>query len=88
MQGKFIRIHYPTKLTDMACRGICIRHKAQKPLCSGRYVIGQKRCQLCDIFIEWNNLWCPCCGYRLRTRPHNSKFKERLRALKHIKKEE
>jgi hypothetical protein len=31
----------------MACKGICLRHKAQKPVDHiGRYVIGQKRVKL------------------------------------------
>ena len=34
----------------MACKGICIRHKAQKPVGTGRYAAGQKRCQVCEIF--------------------------------------
>jgi hypothetical protein len=51
----------------MTCKGICIRHKAQKPVGFGRYANGQKRCQICEIFIKWDGLWCPCCGYRLRT---------------------
>ena len=34
----------------MICKGICIRHKAHKPYCSGRYAAGQKRCQICEIF--------------------------------------
>jgi len=25
-------------------------------------------------------LWCPCCGYRLRTKPRNLKYKAKLRA--------
>jgi hypothetical protein len=63
----------------MTCKGICIRHKAQKPTRIGRYAIGQKRCQICEIFIKWDGLWCPCCGYKLRTRPRNIKFKSQLR---------
>ena len=59
----------------MACKGICIRHKAQKPVGSGRYATGQKRCQICELFIRWDGLWCPCCGYRLRTRPRNLRLK-------------
>jgi hypothetical protein len=27
---------------------------------------GQKRCQICEIFIRWDELWCPCCVFRLR----------------------
>ncbi|MEW5841150.1 MAG: hypothetical protein AB1753_09120, partial [Thermoproteota archaeon] len=40
----------------------------------------QKRCQICEIFIKWDGLWCPCCGYRLRTKPRNLKYKAKLRA--------
>jgi hypothetical protein len=64
----------------MTCKGICIRHKAQKPVGTGRYASGQKRCQICEIFIKWDGLWCPCCGYRLRTKPRNLKYKAKLRA--------
>jgi hypothetical protein len=63
----------------MTCKGICIRHKAQKPVGVGRYAIGQKRCQVCEIFIRWDGLWCPCCGYRLRTKPRNLKYKAKLK---------
>ena len=54
----------------MTCKGICIRHKAQKPVC--------------EIFLKWDGLWCPCCGYRLRTKPRNLKYKAKLRARKKI----
>jgi hypothetical protein len=50
----------------MPCKGICIRHKA-----SSRYAAGNKRCQGCEIFMKWDGLLCPCCGYKLRTRPRN-----------------
>ena len=46
----------------------------------GRYASGQRRCQICEIFIKWEGLWCPCCGYRLRTKPRNLKYKAKLRA--------
>ena len=61
----------------MTCKGICIRHKD-----SYRYDTGNKRCQICEIFIKWDGLWCPCCGYRLRTKPRNLKYKAKLRARK------
>ena len=69
----------------MTCKGICIRHKAQKPVGSGRYASGQRRCQICEIFIKWDGLWCPCCGYRLRTKPRNLKYKAKMRAREEIK---
>jgi hypothetical protein len=68
----------------MTCRGICLRHKAHKPVGSGRYAAGQRRCQICEIFIKWDGLWCPCCGYRLRTKPRNLKYKAKLRARNKI----
>ena len=64
----------------MTCYGICTRYKAQKPVGTGRYASGQRRCQICEIFIKWEGLWCPCCGYRLRTKPRNLKYKAKLRA--------
>ncbi|HEU4605648.1 MAG TPA: hypothetical protein VFS46_05360, partial [Nitrososphaera sp.] len=53
---------------------------------SGRYASGQKGCQICEIFIKWDGLWCPCCGYRLRTKPRNLKYKAKLRAKTSITK--
>ena len=49
-----------------------IKHK---PVGSGRYANGQKRCQICELFIRWDGPWCPCCGYKLRTRPRNLRLK-------------
>lgn len=72
------------EMNSMTCKGICIRHKAEKPVGAGRYSSGQKRCQVCEIFLKWDELWCPCCGYRLRTKPRNLKYKANLRAGKKI----
>ncbi len=69
----------------MSCKGICERYKAKKPVALGRYTSGQKRCQICEIFIKWEGLWCPCCGYRLRTRPRNLKYKAKYQAMKNEK---
>ena len=64
----------------MPRQGICHHHKASKPTNGGgRYVIGQKRCQTCAIYLNWKDLWCPCCGKRLRTKPRNKTFKLALR---------
>jgi hypothetical protein len=65
----------------MTCKGICIRHKAQKPLAFlSRYASGQKRCRICELFIKWEELWCPCCGHLLRTTPRDIKYKTKMRA--------
>ena len=60
----------------MSCKGICIRHRATKLLNKMRYANGQKRCQMCDIFIKWDGIWCPCCGYRLRTKSRSGRLKQ------------
>ncbi len=70
----------------MTCKGICIRHKAPRPVIGDRYSTGQKRCQVCEIFIKWDGLWCPCCNYRLRMKPRNMDYRDKLRARKKIAK--
>lgn len=45
----------------MSCKGICTRHRAQRPIDGVRYAAKQRRCQICEIFIKWDGLWCPCC---------------------------
>lgn len=68
----------------MVCKDICIRYKAPRPRPTGigRYFSGQKRCQVCNTFIIWNELWCPCCGFRLRSKPHNSLGKQKLARMR------
>ena len=63
----------------MTCKRICIRHKT-----SCRYATGNKRCHQCNLFIKWDGILCPCCGYKLRTRPRHSKFKTKLWEQKQI----
>ena len=64
----------------MSCKGVCDRLRALKPSGKGRYQSGQKRCQSCSIFITTIALRCPCCNERLRGKPRNLKYKEKLRA--------
>ena len=63
----------------MVCKGVCIRHKAFGPISYGRYAAGQKRCQIGEIFIKWDGIFCPCCGCRLRIGPRLFKDKAKLR---------
>jgi hypothetical protein len=68
----------------MPCKNICFQFKAMRshaPNCQyyleeGRYDNGQKRCQICDIFIKWSGSRCPCCHTSLRTRPRPKKYRE------------
>ncbi|MCZ6582203.1 MAG: hypothetical protein O6761_03410, partial [Thaumarchaeota archaeon] len=60
------------------------RYKANKPYGKSRYAIGQKRCNSCEIFVEWNGTFCPCCGLKLRGVPRNRKAKEKILNLSRI----
>ena len=65
------------------CNGHCQKYKASvNTREGGRYEQGQKRCHQCEIYMEWSGLWCPCCGYLLRTKPRDSKLKRRLSLMK------
>ncbi|CAN5791246.1 hypothetical protein BH23THE1_BH23THE1_09950 [soil metagenome] len=64
----------------MACKGGCVRYKAA-PGGGGytlRYAGGQKRYQICQIYLDWpTNNYCPCCGNKLRIKPREGELKRR-----------
>lgn len=68
----------------MACKGVCSRYKLTRKNRgssgftekSGYYTQEHgKRCTTCAIFIRWEGIYCPCCGYHLRARPRKSQEK-------------
>ena len=59
----------------MVCKGICHKYKAKWYAREYRYVNGQKRCNVCELFVNWNDSNCPCCGMLLRSRPRSMKAK-------------
>ena len=60
------------------CVRTCIKYKARKPPVGiGRYALGQKRCQACEIFMHWDSHKCPCCKGPLRQLPRSRKGKEK-----------
>ena len=62
----------------MGCKGVCNRYKAKWGTHQYRYASGQKRCNVCEIFVSWDGRHCPCCGMRLRTRPKISRYRRKL----------
>ena len=32
--------------------------------------------------MKWAGLWCPYCGCRVRTKPRNSEFKQKLKTIR------
>lgn len=63
----------------MTCKGICSRYKTKKIGTASRYSAGQSRCQVCAIYIKFDGLYCPCCGYRLRKHPRNKLYKAKFK---------
>ena len=59
----------------MRCRERCLKYKVTRYSKGGRYLNGQKRCQVCNIFMNFDSFHCPCCGFRLRSTPRGSKWK-------------
>ena len=58
------------------CTSKCQKYKAPKPVRIGRYASGQKRCNHCTIFLNFEGSNCPCCGRQLRCLPRSRKGKE------------
>lgn len=84
-------------LQKRTCMEICKQYKVKKPTGKGRYESGQARCQTCDIWIDHNGCilknrlpatnhsvgWiCKCCNIRVRQKPRNLIYKEKLRNKK------
>jgi hypothetical protein len=57
-----------------------------RPSTGLRYILGQKHCQVCQIFTIWESLFCPCCGGRLRNKPKPSKYKQKVMMLNMVAK--
>ena len=65
-------------IISITCNNICHRYRAKKPNDVGRYLSGQKRCNPCEIYINWDGRHCPCCGIMLRTKPRSKAYKQRF----------
>ncbi|GEM_PF-340611 len=66
----------------MPCKGLCEKYKAKKGYGLFRYAFGQKRCQICQIFIRYGGTRCPCCGYKLRASPRQTKYRIKFKAVR------
>lgn len=77
-----------------SCKGICKNFKVKKTAGRGRYGSGQGRCQMCDVWMNFRGAhlkggipatidsvgwFCNCCNYRIRQKPRNKVYKEKLR---------
>ncbi|KAF6245492.1 hypothetical protein C6989_03430 [Nitrosopumilus sp. b2] len=57
------------------CKGICDTLKSTGIAMKLKYQEGQKRCTLCEVFIDCKGNRCPCCRIRLRTKSRSSRSK-------------
>ena len=53
------------------CKGLCSRLKPKSIVGNLRYKIGQKWCSLCALFFLTDEVMCPCCKTRLRSKPRS-----------------
>ncbi|WP_316505545.1 hypothetical protein [Nitrosopumilus sp.] len=65
----------------MICKGKCDKMRNLKPKNGKRYASGQKRCQICNLFVVCAELRCPCCNCMLRCKSRHHKSKESLEAI-------
>ena len=76
------------------CNGICKKFQVKKPVGGSRYGEGQGHCQICNTWIDHKGAhmndgtsafedslgwFCNCCNYRVRQKPRNKVYKEKLR---------
>ena len=68
----------------LSCKGTCFHDFTTKKVCRGEK--GDfKRCTICELYIEWKGLYCPCCGVRLKHSPSNNKARKAYRERQSIK---
>lgn len=57
------------------CKGLCkTKYKESMGEFSLKYN-GQKRCGICDVYLKWSGIKCPCCKSVLHVRPRHSRAK-------------
>ena len=67
------------------CNARCKEFVAKKPLDGGgRYANGQKRCNICEKYMIWDGLFCPCCGNQLRQKTRNSDLRDKFLTVNRI----
>ncbi|KAF6247997.1 hypothetical protein C6990_00690 [Nitrosopumilus sp. b3] len=62
------------------CKGVCIKYKAVGYKGKHRYNIGQKRCPVCEEFLKYLGIRCPCCSVKLRTTPRGNKARKEIQS--------
>ena len=80
-----VKTDHVSNYSNGACKKLCLQYLAQKPSSGSRYENGQRRCLVCEQYItvegtkDERGLFCKCCHYRVRSKPRNRIYKEKLR---------
>lgn len=76
----------------MGCKGICDYYKAKSGGTQLRYVNGNARCQVCEIYIRLEGIlckptgkYCKCCGNKIRSKPRLGRCKKAYESLQVIR---
>jgi hypothetical protein len=67
----------------MVCRNICLRLYACAQAGS-HYMAGGKYCRRCECYLITQEMFCECCGLRLRTSLARRVYKEKIRAKRKL----
>ena len=67
----------------MVCRNICLRLYGSI-LASGHYSTGVKYCRRCEYYLITLELFCKCCGSRLRANPAAREYREKVGAKRNL----
>ena len=68
--------------SPLVCRNICTRLYTRTLVSGSHYAAGGKYCIRCEFYFVTTELFCECCGMRLRASPANGEYKEKVRAKK------
>jgi len=59
------------------CKGSCaLTTYEPKKLVRNAVEHGYKRCRICNLFLKWEGIWCPCCSVRLSSKSKNNKSRQ------------
>ena len=69
-----------------SCRGICHRYAIPKTIrYESHYLMGRKRCVSCEVYMDYEGTYCPCCGSKFRLRPRYGKYRKKQLLLQKVK---
>ena len=59
----------------MPCNQVCEKYRFVRDKHEKIYNSGASRCNgRCQIFLQFDGSYCPCCGVKLRKSPRNKQF--------------